>query len=179
MNQKIRKISSKHIFKSKWYNLDHDKIILPNKKKADYFVVRTKGSVMIIPITSDNKIILTKQLRYTSGKYSIELPAGGMKTNNSRKEAKKELEEETGYKTKLLKKIGQFYPYNGISSEICHVYLAKDLVKTKQNLDDTEFIKITKMTINQVYKLIKNNKITDGMTLASLNLAKEHLKTIA
>jgi len=173
--KKIKKTSSKKIFKSKWFDIFHDKIILPDKKKGDYYYIYTLGSVMIIPITQDNKIILTKQYRYLTGKNSIEIPGGGMKTRNSKNEAKKELEEETGYKAKNWKKVGEFYPFNGIASEKCHAYIAKDLIKTKQNLDDTEFIEVLKKPIKQVYEMIEKNEIKDGMTLAALNMARKYL----
>ena len=54
--QKTKQTSSKKIFKSKWFDIFHDKIVLPDKKKGDYYYIYTLGSVMIIPITQDNKI---------------------------------------------------------------------------------------------------------------------------
>lgn len=171
----IKKISSKIIFSCKWYKVNHDKIILPNGKKGDYFFVDKTGSVMIIAIEK-NKIILTKQYRYITKKDSLELPAGGFDKGNVRKHAQRELEEETGFRAKSWKKIGTFYPYNGISSELCHVFLAKDLQATRQNLDETEFIEIIKKPIRQVYKMAEENRITDGMTISALFLAKKYLK---
>ncbi|MDD3887275.1 MAG: NUDIX hydrolase [Patescibacteria group bacterium] len=171
----IRKVSSKEIFSCKWYKLKHDKIVLPNGKKGDYFFVDKVGSVMIIAI-EDNKIILTKQYRYISKKNSLELPAGGFDNGNPKKHAQREFEEETGYKAKNWKKIGAFFPYNGISSEVSHVFLAKNLIKTKACPDETEFIDIIKKPIKEVYKMAEQNKITDGMTLVALLLAKKYLK---
>ncbi|MFA6296241.1 MAG: NUDIX hydrolase [Patescibacteria group bacterium] len=174
-NKIIKKISSKEIFSCKWYKLKHDKLILPNGKKGDYFYIHKKGCVMIIAIENNN-IILTEQYRYLSKKNSIELPAGGFDNGNPKFHAQREFEEETGYRAKYWKKIGIFYPYNGISNEICHVFLAKNLIKTKVNPDETEFIKIIKKPVKEVYKMAEQNKITDGMTISALFLAKKYLK---
>lgn len=174
--KKIKHISTKPILKSKWYNVDHDKVILASGKRGDYYVVRTKGSVAIIALTKNNQIILTKQFRYPSNKFSIELPSGGMKTSNHKRQALEELEEETGYKAKTIKKIAEFYPMNGISSELCHVYIAKNLSKSKQNLDDTEDIQVIKKPLKEAYKIAEQNKFTDGFTIVALFLAKKYLK---
>lgn len=179
MLKRWKTLKSKRVFSCPWYHVNEDDFELPNKKIGKYFITHTKPSVMILPLTTDNKIIFIKQYRYPVNHIHMELPAGSIeKGETAPKAAKKELEEEAGFITKNIKEIGKFAPINGLSSEICHVFLAKKLVKTKQKLDPTELIEVKKFSIEKAYKMVDENKIECGMTLAALSLARKYLENI-
>lgn len=131
---------------------------------------------MIVPIKG-NKIIFEKHYRYTINKWTIELPSGGARKGEKFVEAaKKELEEELGYKTSSIREIGKFYPYGGIGTEVCHVFLAENLKFTGCKLEETEQIKPLEMKMKDAYIMADEGKIIDGMTLAALLIAKKFLK---
>ena len=88
--------------------------------------------------------------------------------------AKRELEEETGYIGDLIP-IGAVYTSPGFCNELIHLYIAKNLVKTKQHLDEGEFLNVVSIPLEEIWKLIKQGQITDAKTLAAFTLAKEHL----
>jgi len=168
-------LSSKVIHQNKWYRVLHNKFETPNKKIGNYYIVKTNGSSIVIPIKS-NKIILEKQYRYPLKKWAIELPCGSVKRgSNYLKTAKEELKEELGYKAKSIKKIGLFAPYDGVSSEICVVFLATDLKFIGENKEETEWIKTFEIEIKKIYKMVEQGKIIDGMTLAALALVQKKL----
>lgn len=175
MLKRWKTIKSKKVFSCKYYHIDLNKVELPSKKLIDYYVMKINDSVLIIPVTSDNKIIFIKQYRYPVNDFYLELPAGNSDGENILKAAKRELEEEIGHKAKRIKKIGKFVPYNGVSTEISHVFLATDLVKTKQKLDQTEIFEIYQIPIKKAYQMIDENKIQDGMTLAAMAMARKYL----
>ena len=98
---------------------------IPNGFSGEYHYVHTNGSSMVIPITEEGKIILVNQFRYLCNRESIEFPCGSVKEGRSYLEtAHSELEEETGYRANLMKIVGEFNPYNGVTSEICKIFLA-------------------------------------------------------
>ena len=163
------------VHKNKWYSVVHEKFLISKNKTGDYFLVKHAGSSIIIPI-KDNKIIFEKQYRYPTKKWSLELPCGGREKGVSFLEtAKKELQEETGYKAKSIKKIGSFYPSPGNSARNCNVYLAKNLEFIKKNLEKTEHITTVELTKEDAYKMAGQGKITDGFTLSALIIARELL----
>jgi ADP-ribose pyrophosphatase len=168
-------LSSKIVHKNNWYCVKRNDVVLPNKNKATYFIVSRPGSSLIVPVKG-NKIILEKQYRYQINKWFIELPCGGVKKNSTYlKTAVAELREELGYKAKNLKSIGQFAPYNGVSNEICRVYLATGLKYIGSRLEGTELIKPLEVEIEKVYRMVDTGKIQDGMALAGLLLARKYL----
>ena len=151
---------------------------MPNGKRGKYYFVSTGGSSMVIPVTNDNKIILTKQYRYLVDMESVEFPAGGVKEGQTHEDAARaELEEETGYKAGKLEYVGEFVPMNGVTDEISKVYIARNLIKGEVNREETEDgMELLEIIPEEMERMIKENIIKDGMTLASWQLANNKIK---
>jgi hypothetical protein len=67
--------------------------------------------------------------------------------------------------------IGEYNPYNGVTNEICHVFVAEGLEYiNKFESDESEEFEILEMTGNEINKKIKSGEIWDGMTLAAWGL---------
>lgn len=175
MLKRWKTLASKKVFKCRWFIIDKNKVKLPSQKIIDYYRVITPPSVMIVAKTESGKIIFTRQYRYPINEFSLELPAGRTDGQSPLTAAKSELEEEAGYKGRKFKKIGVFVPWNGVGTEICHVFLATKLFKTSQKLDEAEFMEVLEIPTKQVWQMISKNKIKDGMTLAALSLARAYL----
>ncbi len=143
-------------------------------------VIYHPGSVVIIPVLNKKtkEIILIKQYRYAINKEIFELPAGTLKKNETPYIcARRELEEETGYKAGKLKKISEFYPSPGIMTEKMHLFIAYDLSKTNQKPDIDEQIKVVKINLEDALKMIFKGKIKDAKTIAGLLILKSYLRT--
>ena len=80
--------------------------------------------------------------------------------------------EETGF-TGDLEKVGFFNPYNGITDEICHVFIARNLKPSdEETKDEFEEFEIVNLSIKEIDKKINRNEIYDGMTMANWALAR-------
>lgn len=166
--KKLIKISSEIKFKNPWWSYVIDRYILPTGKEAQYHYVHTGGSAFIIPVLDDGKFLMVNQYRYLNDRESIEFPGGGIKERENPEEiAHKELIEEIGYDADLHK-IGIFNPYNGVTDEICHVYIARNLRPSNIELkDESEELEVLHLTRDEIEAKIKSNEIYDGMTLAA------------
>lgn len=164
------KIDSKVAFRCPYYSISEDNVIRPDGKLGKYFVVVTNGSVSVIAEDDDEKIYMVSQHRYTAkNDLSVEIVAGGIEENeDTLAAAKRELQEETGITAEEWTYLGNFRPFNGMSSEIDHVYLAKDLTKGQSHPDSTEDITVAKKSLAEIKKLISDNEITDGQAIAAL-----------
>ena len=78
-----------------------------------------------------------------------------------------ELVEETGFRTKNLQYVAEFNPYNGVTDELCRVFIAKKLVAVPSKPDETEEFEMILLTPNEVDTRIVNGVIWDGMTIAA------------
>jgi ADP-ribose pyrophosphatase len=166
-----KKISEEVIYKNNWWEYRKDIFDIPNVKQGEYHYVHSRGSSLIIPMNSSGCIICVKQYRYLNKRFSIEFPCGGVLPGHSFFDtAVKELEEETGFSSKSIKLIGEFNPYNGVTNEICQVFVATDLMKCESNPDITEEFERLNLSKEEMKSMIADNQIWDGMTLAAFIL---------
>ena len=169
MKEKTSK--SELIYKGKILNLRLDKVILPNGREAKREIIEHSGSVAILPLIGKDKFLLVQQYRKPVEKVLLEIPAGRIERGENLKEcAKRELMEETGYQANDFKKLASVYLAPGYSSEIIHIFLARNLKKSKPNPDEDEFIKTVTLNKKEVLDKIIDNKIKDSKTIVSILL---------
>jgi len=168
------RLSKETAFECAYYRLSHDRYVLPNGDVGDYHYIDIPGSTMIVPRLDDGRLVLVSQHRYLIGRSSVEFPAGGMPRGvEPLANAERELEEETGYRAGRIERIGAFAPYNGVSNEMCHVFVADDLVAGPAAPEATEEdLRVVTMTPDEVRSRIASGEIWDGMTIASFHLAE-------
>ncbi|MFH1049890.1 MAG: NUDIX hydrolase [bacterium] len=171
MVKKYETVSSEVIFRNPYWNYRFDEYILPNSKKGEYHFVDSRGACIVIPILGNNTFVMVRQYRYLNHRFSIEFPGGGLaKEKRIEDNASDELHEEAGYLAKKIELIGKFNPYNGVTNEICSVFVASDLLKSETCPDETEEFEILTLKEEEIIKKISSNEIWDGMTLASWSL---------
>ncbi|MEK7818554.1 MAG: NUDIX hydrolase [Bacteroidota bacterium] len=176
MLKKWKQKSTSTRLKNNWWSYKIDLYEIPKRHNGEYHYVFTNGSSMVVPILKNGKIILVEQFRYLNQKNSLEFPCGGVKEkSNNLKTAIDELKEETGYTSKSIDLIAEFNPFNGVTSEVCKIFLASDLKKGKSKPDKTEEFIIHEFYPKEIDDLISEGKIWDGMTLATWTLAKKYI----
>jgi ADP-ribose pyrophosphatase len=157
------------IFTSKKFDVEISEFQLPNGKKVEKAYVKHRGSVVIAPFLDRERIIMIRQYRPIVGKWLYELPAGTIEENESEEEtAKRELEEEIGYRPNKIFKLLDFFVSPGVTTEKMHLYIATDLIKTEQHLEEYEVIEPFITTLNDALKMVEEEKIEDGKTMLSL-----------
>lgn len=171
-----RRLKRSIAFSCPFYQIAQEKIRLPTDQVIDYFYVTIPPSVMIVPMTTNGRIVLLEQYRYPTKSFSYELPGGNSQGKSPLAAGRAELFEETGYRARRWRRLGSFHPYSGMSDEVCHVYLATELIPGRACLEDREFIQVIEMPIGEVYRGIEHHRIRDGMTMASLLLARPFLE---
>lgn len=126
-------------------------------------------AAIIIPITNDNNFIMIKEPRTPIGKTVLAFPAGIIENGETEEEgAIRELEEETGYKARKIKKLRQVYPAMGYSDEKVVIFLAKDLIKTQRHLDEKEDIEIIEVPKEELKQMLDNGEFETSMELIGL-----------
>ena len=160
-------------FKNPWWSYGHDAVLLPNGKEGEYHYVHSLGSACVIPVLDNGEILLVNQYRYLGDRESLEFPCGAVKEGSSHDAtAWHELAEETGYSAMTLLAVGAFNPYNGVTDEICQVYLARDLRHVGASPDETEQFELLHFPAPEVDRKIREGVIWDGMSIAAWHLAR-------
>lgn len=166
-----RIIGSQKIYNGHIIRLVKDRFILkiaPEKVVTRELVIHP-GAVAIIPYVHKDKIVLLRQFRYASQGELWEIPAGTLERGeNTLVCAKRELEEETGYKARGWQKLGQFFLAPGISNEMMTLYRADALYEGLKKLDHDEWIRHEIVSVGRAQKMIAQGKIRDAKTIAAI-----------
>ena len=118
------------------------------------------NAAIIIPETNDGKFIMIREPRTPVGLTVLAFPAGIIEEGELEEDgAIRELEEETGYRARSIKKLTDIYTTVGYSNEKTTIFLAKDFIKTKRHLDETEDIEVIELPKDEVKKMLDNGEI--------------------
>lgn len=162
-------LSSAYIYQGKIINLRHDKVKLPDDRETIREIVEHPGAVAILALTEKKEIVMIKQFRKPAEEVLWELPAGTMEEGEDLLScARRELEEETGYYSRKIKKLITFFSSPGFCNEKLTLFLAEDLEKRNKNEDDDEFIQVELIKPNEALRLVKENVIKDAKTIIGI-----------
>lgn len=169
MNLIEKSIEEKEVFKGKVLRMVTEIVELPNGKEGYREIVKHPGAVAILAINDKGNVVLVEQYRRAIDKILFEIPAGKLeKGEDIDGAAKRELEEETGYKARKFTYLGKIYTAPGFTDEVIHIYKAEELYKGEVNRDEDEFINVIEMSIEDIKKSIKEGNILDSKTISSI-----------
>lgn len=169
-------LSSEVVYQGKLFRVLHDKLIEPGGKHSERDVIRHHGSVVIMAMDStrskgDPWIVVERQYRHAALRFLWELPAGKLDAGEDPLAgAKRELEEETGYRAQRWRPLVEYYGSPGFLGESMKVFIAEGLVAGDAHPEDDEHIEFRLVKLSELLKMIEKGEIIDGKTLTSVLL---------
>jgi len=163
-------LKSEVVYDNPWIQVTHRDVITPGGSEGIYGHVHFKNlAIGIIPMDEDKNIWLVGQYRYPTGNYSWEIPEGGGPLDKDPLEsAKRELLEETGLKAEKWTCIQKLHPSNSVTDEVGLIYLAENLTQHNPCPEDTEQLKIRKISLDEVLKLVFSGEISDAISIIAI-----------
>lgn len=176
MNFEEKTISTEQIYDGKIIKVRREQVRLNDGTTAMREIIAHSGGVGVIAVTEDRQVFMVSQYRIAAKSMMLEIPAGKLEYGEDPLECgKRELIEETGYCAKEFTHLGEYYATPGYCEEKLNIYLARDLEFVGQNLDDGEFLNVKKYGLDELYKMVMDNKIYDAKTAIAILKAKEIL----
>lgn len=171
-----RLISSEVVVEGNFLTLKRDQVRLPDGSQGEREYVTHPGAVVIAALLPDGKIVFVRQFRYPCNQVFFELPAGKIDPNEPHHlTAQRELLEETGYEAEEWVKLGTQHPCIGYSNEVIHLYLARGLRQSAQQLDEGEFVEVIALEIDEITQKIMDGELTDNKTTAAMYIVEKYL----
>ncbi|MCX5707524.1 MAG: NUDIX hydrolase [Candidatus Omnitrophica bacterium] len=165
-------LKNKRVFKGKLISVSIKRQRLPNGYMARLEVVDHIGAALIVPVISQDKILLLRQFRPVINGYLYELPAGTLNKKESVIAcARREIVEETGYSAEKFSLLGEIYPVPGYSTEKIAIFKAERLFKKEVAAEKDEVIQVKVFNRSQIKKLFKKKKLKDAKTICALAMA--------
>jgi ADP-ribose pyrophosphatase len=166
---RLRVLSSETLCQARVFTVRRDHIIEPSGLEATRDIVVHPGSVVVIPVLEDGRIVLIRQFRYAAGQYLWELVAGHKEPGEEPAEgARRELLEETGYTAGRIRKLLEIFPSPGLLSERMDIFWAEGLTKGKARPEEDEKISLKIVSLAEAERWIREAKICDSKTIAGL-----------
>lgn len=170
MSGKIRRLDRELKFKGKIIDFYQDTMEINGDHTVIWDFIKHKGAAAVVPVMPDGKILMVRQYRNALDRYTLEIPAGALDEADEPgiRCASRELEEETGYRSENLEWLINLRTTVAFCNERIEVYVARDLIPSKQHLDEDEFIELKAYTIEELKEKIFSGEIEDAKTVSSL-----------
>lgn len=168
--ERYERINRELVYAGAIIDVYKDKIKTPNGNIANWDFIGHKGAAAALPVTSEGKILLVKQWRNALDRFTYEIPAGGLESVDEPMDvcATRELEEETGYKAMKIEPLLSLRTTVAFCNEKIEVFLATELVKTKQNLDEDEFVDVYEFELSKLMEMIRDGVLQDSKTVSAI-----------
>jgi len=161
------------LFEGRFLKAWRDTVRLPDGRSASREYIEHPGAVVIIALhegeDGQTRIVLERQYRYPVGQVMTELPAGKLDPGEDPLRcAQRELREETGYTARQWARAGQMHLAIAYSTEVIHIFFARELQAGPRQLDEGEFLDVFTATPAQAMAWCEQGLITDAKTLSCM-----------
>ena len=168
--EEVKRIGRKLVQKGHVIDFYEDDILLPDGRIAKWDFLKHKGAAAVVAVRDDGKLLMVRQYRNSCNRQTLEIPAGSRNTEDEDTylSASRELEEETGYHSDHLELLVRLRTAIAYCDEFIDVYVAQNLVPTKQHLDEDEFLDVEAYTMEELLEMIYDGRIEDTKTISAL-----------
>src|SRR4029077_7989519 len=168
-NKKAKILKSEIIYAGKAFGVRRDELIEPTGVRTIREVVTHPGSVVVLPVLPDGRIVMVRQYRHATRQYLWELVAGRMERGeNPKTGAQRELIEETGYRAKKFTVFLDFFPTPGFLEERMYLLLAEGVTPGEAEPEEDEKIEVKAYTPRELEAMIRAGKLHDAKSVAGI-----------
>ena len=167
---------SDRVYKGRVFSVTVDEVRYPDGRVVKMECVRHRGSVVLLPMTAPDRLLLVRQYRYVVNRWLWELPAGTLEPNESLEAAAlRECHEEVGKIAGHAQKLLSLFPSPGFCDEEMNFFLLTHLRdrlpgEPAPHQDPDEILNVKEFSIKEVREMVKNGEICDMKTALGVTL---------
>jgi len=162
-------LSSEMIYQGRVFGLRRDEVVEPSGLRATREVITHPGSVVVLPVLPDGRIVMIRQYRHATRQYLWELVAGRKEPEETPKQgAARELLEETGYRAKRYKVFLDVFPSPGFLEERMYLLLAEGLTAGEAQPEEDEKIEVRPFKLKELKQMIKSGRLRDAKSIGGI-----------
>ena len=168
------RLSTNVIHDGKVVHLSVDRVRFPDGSTGELELIRHRGAAAVLPVFEPDQggepeVVLLRQYRYAAGGVIYEVPAGIIEPGETWDHcARRELEEETGFRAARLVELTTIHTTPGFTTEQIHLYVAFDLTPGVSRTDPDEFLQVERMPLSRAVELIRRGEMTDAKSIVTI-----------
>lgn len=171
-------LNSTQVHAGRVLELAIERVALPDGSEIELEIVHHPGGAATVALDEQDRVCLLRQYRHASGGWLWELPAGRLDPGESgRSTAQRELAEEAGLEAAEWIDLGPLHSSPGVCTEVIHLWLARGLSTTEQELEPGELIEVHWLPLSQALDWCHDATITDAKTLIGLYRAGAYIRS--
>jgi ADP-ribose pyrophosphatase len=174
-----RVVDSRILHRGRYLTFRIDTIERADGTRSERDIVGHPGAVAIVALDPDDQVLLVRQYRTATRGILLEIPAGTLDidpitgvTEEPDLAARRELEEETGYRAGSWQRLSSFWTAPGFASELMHLYLATDLRPAhpdeRLGPDEDEHLGLERMPFADAVAAVERGEIGDAKSILGL-----------
>ena len=163
-------IARRRVYQGRVLGLRVDDVRLPDGQHTIREIVEHRGAVAVVALDENDQVLLIKQYRYAVGQTLLELPAGTLEPGEDPVTcAARELQEETGDRAATFEPLITIYPSPGYTTEIIHIFIARQLEAGPACPESDEYIELLHMPLTEALSMItRAEKVCNGVAVSGL-----------
>lgn len=178
MNRELREelLASRAAFSGRFISVTVDDVELPDGRRAAREVVHHPGAVAIVPMLDEANVIMIQQYRHPAGRILWELPAGVLEPGEDPEAcARRELAEEVGYTPGELLHLLSTFTSPGFSTELIHIFLARDLREVEASEEEDELIRPVQVPLVTALEMVRRGEVQNAAAVCGLLATADRL----
>jgi ADP-ribose pyrophosphatase len=173
-----RVVDSRVLHKGYYMEFRVETVERPDGTRGTRDIVGHPGAVSILALDDEDRVLLVRQYRVATRGVLLEIPAGTLDVDEATGEtedpdvaARRELEEETGFRAGTWRKLGSFWTAPGFATELMHLYLATNLAPAQEGRlgpDEDERLELERLPFADALAAAESGRISDAKSLVGL-----------
>jgi ADP-ribose pyrophosphatase len=174
-----RLVASELLHRGRFLEFRVDTVERADGRRARRDVAVHPGAVAIVAVDPEGRVLLVRQYRHPAGRALLEIPAGTLDrdpasgaTEDPDAAARRELEEETGYRAGSWERLTDFWTAPGFATERIFLYLATELTAAgpdRRAPDEDEQLELIRLPWRQAVAAAERGEINDAKSLIGIS----------
>ncbi|MFV1986923.1 MAG: NUDIX hydrolase [Gemmatimonadota bacterium] len=172
------RVDGRRVYSGRVIDVDLDRVRFPDGSIGELELIRHPGAAAVVAVKPSPAgpgqpiVVLIRQYRYAADGFVWEVPAGKLDPGEAPDVcARRELEEETGYRAGRLVHLSTIHTTPGFTDEVIHLFLAMELGVGTMSHEPSEFIELHELPLADAIEMIDRGEITDAKSICALTLA--------
>jgi ADP-ribose pyrophosphatase len=181
-----RLVASELLHRGRFLEFRIDTVERTGGRRAQRDVAVHPGAVAIVAVDSEGRVLLVRQYRHPAGRSLLEIPAGTLDrdpasgaTEDPDAAARRELEEETGYRAAGWERLTDFWTAPGFATERIFLYLATDLAAAgpdRRAPDEDESLELVRLPWREAVAAAERGEIRDAKSLIGISWLERRMR---